>query len=436
MTETSQARIPQLASLELDLLASLMADFRAWDQVADILTTAHFAADTGMIYDAVGSLVCSNRPCTSEAVAVYLQRSRETREIGARLHELMHDAKPGDARALAKTLHEEYTLSCIRAVASSLLEISDPGAGAAHALQVAAAEIERLTDALPMVSAMKSMESLVVQRLDAITEAGESAQEVPRGAPDAAGLNPLLALLKPGHLIGLCGDDSTGKTTLSTQLFSAIGITGEPALFASMEMPSKDIVSKVLATTGNIRLHAMTQGALTDVEWSSLTRSVELLRAACETAFLDDSEVQTLSALAAKCGRLRRQWGKLRLVVVDHLTFMALEDGQTHETVANGLKAMARALDCTVLVLSHSDVPLRKSADVILKLLVGANPGDRRLGIAKGRRGEELAEEGFFNLTLHGATATFMAAAAQVEHVPAASSTAANEEAGPQRALL
>ena len=354
-----------LLMIERNMLATLMSNEKAWDCVGDILICAHFSYSNQPVFNAIGTLVMSARPSDVNSVALFLKRQSTTRELGLVLPELMRDAVPAtdNGLALARMLLEEYTLSQIHAVGATLMNISCPGSDAAQVLAQAAESIQFLQDALSCHTQMKPLNQLIVDLLDSVVNAADIDPLRVESAQDEFLFE---AHLVPGHLVGLCGEPSAGKTSLASQLFASFSIQEYPAAFFTMEMAGQKITQKLMASTSGVRIDGLVSGQLNDDEWPALTNAVEMLR--LSNSFVDDSPTQTLADVMAKCGRLKRQYGVLSLVVIDHLRCITLVGNETFESVAIALKVMARQLNCCVVLVSHGDAPLQMSADLILKL--------------------------------------------------------------------
>jgi replicative DNA helicase len=395
MLRTLDTSTNPLLSIERNLLFTLMhSSDAAWDRVGNLLSKEHWTTDNGKIYDVIGGLINALRPTSINAVALVLSRSPETRKLAEGFEVSMREAVVGDARGLAKLIQEDYILRRLRTLGAQLLQVTDPAYGAEQALFDAANEIQRLQDELACSGNAKGVDILVVELLDDIQQAAEVLELKITEDKKAmtAGITQIPSFIDnlrsqflPGRVIGLCGEDSTGKTTLAAQIFAEAVKKSEPALFVSMEMPEKDIVAKLVASTGNIRLNALANGGLNDDEWPDLTNAIDAIRVGL--AHVDDAPVQTLAGLAATFARIKRRYGTLSLVVIDHLTKIQLQPGETLKSVAIGLQALARRHGCCVLLISHEEAPVRVCADVIHTLSIHNN-GLRKLNSTKGRRGE------------------------------------------------
>jgi replicative DNA helicase len=393
-------------NIERRLLHLLMSDAREWDGVGDVLTTACFTAAHGLVFEAIGVLIVSGKASDLDAVAMHLQRQSFSRELGENLRaRLAHpEVSTAPARQLAVLLKEEWLLTRVQATGLSIQRRADSSEPLVNVLNDAAEEIQLLQDALPCHATMRPFEECLVRRLDGIIEAAEGPSPPTTSFPEN-----ILEWLAPGQLVGLVGPDSVGKTTLAAQIFSRLLQQSNGACFFSMEMPSKDITSKVLATTGQISLRNLKTGALTDVEWRLLTPAIDQLRT--NAGFVDDSESVTFADISTRCGRIKRQAGVLSVVIVDHLRCLELAPGDTLVASVAKLKAMARRLQCAVLLLAHDDAALRISADVIAQLEVCG--GTHTLSVTKGRLGEDDCEP--MKLSLSKQTATFLASPAKID---------------------
>jgi replicative DNA helicase len=135
---------------------------------------------------------------------------------------------------------------------------------------------------------------------------------------------------------------------------AAVG-QGKPTAVFSLEMNRLEVVMRILSAAARVPLHAMRGGYLTDDDWLRLARRMsELLDA---PLWVDDSPLQTLLDLRAKCRRLRQKHD-LRLVIVDYLQLMtavrpASSRQQDVSEMSRGLKLLAKELEVPVVALSQ-----------------------------------------------------------------------------------
>jgi replicative DNA helicase len=102
--------------------------------------------------------------------------------------------------------------------------------------------------------------------------------------------------------------------------------------------------------------HKLRTGRLKDEEWSRLTEAMSKLHDA--PIYIDETGALTALELRARARRLKRQYQKLGLIVVDYLQLMsATTQGENRATeiseISRSLKAMAKELDVPVVALSQ-----------------------------------------------------------------------------------
>jgi replicative DNA helicase len=100
----------------------------------------------------------------------------------------------------------------------------------------------------------------------------------------------------------------------------------------------------------------MRTGRLTDEEWQRLSHAMGRLHEA--PVFIDETAALDALELRARARRLKRQCGKLGLVIVDYLQLMsAYSQGENRATeiseISRSLKALAKELDVPVVALSQ-----------------------------------------------------------------------------------
>ncbi len=149
-----------------------------------------------------------------------------------------------------------------------------------------------------------------------------------------------------------------GKTTFAMNVvenaFKA-GIEGAGVVF-SMEMGENAIMEKMFASLGSITSHNMRKGDMEQHHWNGIT--VACVEIAKWNLYLDESSGLTIPEVRARCRRLAKKHGKLSVVMVDYLQLM--KPAKKHFSrerevaeISNGLKALAKEMNCPVIALSQ-----------------------------------------------------------------------------------
>ena len=91
-----------------------------------------------------------------------------------------------------------------------------------------------------------------------------------------------------------------------------------------MEMSGTQLAQRMLGSIARVDQHKMRTGRLTDKEWSDLSDAMAKLH---ETPiYIDEAGALTALEVRARARRLKRQYSKLGLIVIDYLQLMSALD--------------------------------------------------------------------------------------------------------------
>jgi replicative DNA helicase len=163
--------------------------------------------------------------------------------------------------------------------------------------------------------------------------------------------------LQAGDLVIIAARPSMGKTALALNIAEHVAVdNGLPVAIFSMEMSSTQLAMRMLGSIARVDQHKMRTGRLNDKEWGDLSDAMAKLH---ETPlFIDEGGALTALEVRARARRLKRQYSKLGLIVIDYLQLMAASSqGENRATeiseISRSLKAMAKELDVPVVALSQ-----------------------------------------------------------------------------------
>jgi replicative DNA helicase len=149
-----------------------------------------------------------------------------------------------------------------------------------------------------------------------------------------------------------------GKSTLAVNMaeYAAVhpGTRASVAIF-TMEMPSDQIITRMLASVGGVPLSSLRSGHISDDDWVRITSATSQLSEA--KIFVDETPALNPTELRARARRVKREHG-LNLIVVDYLQLMqvpgTVENRATEiAEISRGLKALAKELAVPVIALSQ-----------------------------------------------------------------------------------
>jgi replicative DNA helicase len=195
----------------------------------------------------------------------------------------------------------------------------------------------------------------------------------------------------------------THNTSIAMQIAEHAGEKGAVLIF-SLEMPTHELTSRMLASRARIPLDRLMSGNLNDEQWTALTAATARLRE--NKVLIVDAAILTITSMRSQCRRVKRKHG-LSMIVLDYIQLMTHNkandvDGLTD--ISRGLKLIAKELNVPVIALSQlnrscdsrpdkrplmpdlrSSGSIEQDADIILMVYRDEvyNPDSDRKGIAE-----------------------------------------------------
>jgi replicative DNA helicase len=391
---------PHSVEAEQSVLGALLIDGSAWDQVADIVTAEDFyRPDHRLIYEALAELVTTGRPGDVVTVSEQLERRARLEDAGglAYLGTLARDTPTAaNVRAYANIVRERALLRALieagRAIASSVF--SDEGLPARDLVDRAEARVFEIAEqGTRLGSGAVRVSTLLPPLIDKIDEWHTNPNKLRGLATGFTDFDNKTGGLRPGDLVVIAGRPSMGKTTLAVNMaeYAAINpdIKASVAIF-SMEMPSEQLVTRMLSSIGHVPMNNIRTGRISDDDWVRITSATTQLSDA--KIFIDESAGLTPTELRARARRLKREHG-LDLVIVDYLQLMQVPGTKENRAteiaeVSRSLKALAKELALPVIALSqlNRSVEQRAEKKPVMSDLRECVTGDTLVSLTDGRR--------------------------------------------------
>jgi len=366
--EVARLRVPPHSiEAEQSVLGGLLLDNSAWDRAGDLLTDSDFYRfEHRHIYAAIGALVNATKPADVITVFEQLQSVGKAGDCGGLVYlNALAQSVPSAAnlRRYAEIVRERAVLRKLVAASDEIATsaFNPQGRQVSQILDEAEGMIFRIgEEGSRSRQGFMSMDTLVVQLLDRVTELHENgAQDVTGVRTGYFDLDRMTAGFQPGDLIVLAARPSMGKTSLALNIAEHVAVVeGLPVVIFSMEMGASQLALRLVGSLARINQQHLRTGALKDDEWGRLSEAVEKLGKI--TMFIDESPALTPSEVRARARRQARQCGKLGLIVVDYLQLMSGSVSTSEENratvigeISGGLKALAKELQCPVIALSQ-----------------------------------------------------------------------------------
>ena len=356
---------PHSVEGEQAVLGGLLLDASAWDQVADVINEQDFyRPDHRLIFGAIGALAGSGRPCDVVTVCEQLERAGKLDAAGglAYLGTLARDTPTAaNVRAYADIVRER---SLLRRLIQAGTEITaavfnNEGESARDLVDRAEQKVFEIADAgLRGRQGAVAVRSLLPQVIDQIDEWHSNPDKLRGLATGFADFDKLTGGLRPGDLLIVAGRPSMGKTTLAVNMAEYAAVhpaTRASVAIFSMEMPSEQVITRMLSSIGGVPLTNLRSGRISDEDWVRITSATTQLSEA--KIFVDETPALTPTELRARARRIKREHG-LGLIVVDYLQLMQVPGTKENRAteigeISRGLKVLAKELAVPVIALSQ-----------------------------------------------------------------------------------
>ncbi|MDQ0082090.1 MULTISPECIES: replicative DNA helicase [Variovorax] len=364
--QVAQLRIPPHSiEAESSVLGGLLLDNGAWDRMGDLLVDGDFYRhEHKLIYAAIGGLINASKPADVITVYEQLQNLGKADDIGGLVYLnslAQYVPSASNIRRYAEIVRER---SILRKLVSASDEIATnafnpQGKAVDKILDEAEQKIFNIgEEGTRMKQGFQSMDALVVELLDRVTEMAENPNDITGVRTGFNDFDKMTSGLQPGDMIVLAARPSMGKTSLAINIAEHVALEeGLPVAVFSMEMGAAQLAVRIVGSIGRIDQGHLRTGKLSDEEWPRLTEAIEKLRTV--SLHIDETPGLSTSELRANARRLARQYGRLGLIVVDYLQLMSTStSGDENRATAvgeisRGLKMLAKELKCPVIALSQ-----------------------------------------------------------------------------------
>lgn len=367
---------PHSFEAEQSVLGGVMLDNQAWDRVAEAVVDQDFySRPHRLIFKAMERLTSDSMPLDLITVSERLEREQELDAVGgfAYLAEIAKNTpSAANIAAYANIVRERAVVRELIGVANEIAEAGyDPeGRGSDELLDFAESKVFKIAESRADASeGPQDINSILEKTVDKIEDLYKNPQDGVTGVSSGyADLDNMTAGFQSSDLIIVAARPSMGKTTFAMNLAEHAAMTNDkPVIIFSLEMPSEQIMMRMLASLGRINQGSIRTGQLNDDDWARLSSTMGLLLEKCNM-YVDDSSGLTPTELRSRARRIAKDHGGVSMIMVDYLQLMrvpSLSDNRTLEIaeISKSLKALAKELKCPVIALSQLNRTLEQRAD-------------------------------------------------------------------------
>ncbi|HEU5442447.1 MAG TPA: replicative DNA helicase [Steroidobacteraceae bacterium] len=356
---------PHSIEAEQAVLGGLLLDASAWDQVADAINEADFyRPDHRLIFEAIGALAGAGKPCDVVTVSEQLERTAKLEAVGglAYLSSLARDTPTAaNVRAYADIVRERSLLRQLIQAGTEIASavFNNEGETARELVDRAEQKVFEIAEmgfrGKQGTVAVRNILPQVIDQIDEWHANPDKLRGLPTGFTD---FDKITGGLRPGDLVVVAGRPSMGKSTLAVNMaeYAAVHAAkrASVAIF-SLEMPSEQVVTRMLSSIGGVPLGSLRSGNISDEDWVRITSATSQLSES--KVFIDETPALTPTELRARARRVKREHG-LDLIVVDYLQLMQVPGTKENRAteiaeISRGLKVLAKELAVPVIALSQ-----------------------------------------------------------------------------------
>ncbi|EAS41023.1 replicative DNA helicase [Photobacterium profundum] len=367
---------PHSLEAEQSVLGGLMLDNEKWDRVAEkVVSKDFYSRPHRIIFEATAALLEGGQPLDLITLSEHLERADKLEDVGgfAYLAELAKNTpSAANIAAYAEIVRERALIRDMIGVANDIADAGyDPqGRTSEDLLDMAESKVFAIAEQRTNDNeGPQSVDTILEKTLERIELLYQTPQDGVTGVSTGfSDLNKKTAGLQGSDLIIVAARPSMGKTTFAMNLCENAAMDQEkPVLIFSLEMPSEQIMMRMLASLSRVDQTKIRTGQLDDEDWARISSTMGILMEK-KNMFIDDSSGLTPTELRSRARRIARDHGGLSMIMIDYLQLMrvpGMQDNRTLEIseISRSLKALAKELNVPVVALSQLNRSLEQRAD-------------------------------------------------------------------------
>ncbi len=367
---------PHSIEAEQSVLGGLMLDADAWDKVSEqVVKDDFYSRSHKMIFDAMHKLVESGQPIDLITVSEQLEVQDELEDAGgfAYLGEIAKNTpSASNILSYAEIVRERAVVREMIRVAHDIADAgyNPEGRDSSALLDLAETKVFKIAEQRTNANeGPEGIKTILEKTVDKIEELYNNPHNGVTGVSSGfIDLDKMTAGFQSGDLIIVAARPSMGKTTFAMNLCEQAAMhEDKPALIFSLEMPSEQIMMRMLASLGRVDQTKIRTGQLDDDDWARVSSTMGIMLEQGKM-YIDDASGLTPTEVRSRARRIAREYGGLSMIMVDYLQLMqvpALADNRTLEIaeISRSLKALAKELEIPVIALSQLNRSLEQRAD-------------------------------------------------------------------------
>lgn len=366
---------PHSVEAEQSLLGCMLISSNAWDIVTErVIEDDFYNRSHRQIFKAIVTLLSQNQPVDIITVSEQLESTAELEESGglAYLSEMAKNTPSTvNVEAYAEIVKERAVVRQLIGISNDIAEMgyNPQGRNSSEMLDLAESKVfdiaQKRTSEKEGPENVENILTKTINKLELLSKLGDEITGTSSGYKD---LDDMTSGLQPSDLVIVAARPSMGKTTFAMNLCeNAMMMQEKPVLVFSLEMPSDQIMMRMLASLARVDQTRIRTGNLQDEDWAKIANAMRLISDK-NNLYVDDSSALTPMELRSRARKIAREHDGLSLIMVDYLQLMHVpgkSDNRTLEIseISRSLKALAKELEVPVVALSQLNRSLEQRAD-------------------------------------------------------------------------
>ena len=362
---------------EQALLGSLMFDNAVFERLSDRLRGTHFFEPFHQrLYDAVEDHIRQGMLAEPTILMERFKQDPAFQEFGGLryLADLVDRAPPAaNAPDYARVVYDlALRRDLIRIGGEIIHQAPQPETAAIDQIEGAEAQLYSLAETGKPSSGFVSFSNALSGAVQMAAEAYQRDGKLAGLATNLDDLDAKLGGLHPSDLLILAGRPSMGKTALATNIAFNVArnyrweptpegrktVSGGVVAFYSLEMSAEQLAMRILADASGVSSDKLRKGEINASDFGKIRdAAVEIGES---PLYIDATGGLSMSKLAARARRLKRQEHGLDLIIVDYLQLVTVGEGNNQKNrvqevseITGGLKALAKELSVPIIALSQ-----------------------------------------------------------------------------------
>jgi replicative DNA helicase len=359
---------PNDLGAERALLGCALMDPEIFDVVGPLIEPDDFYSESHQaIWAAMVALMARGRPIDTVTLRDELERSRQLTRVGGDEYLLsLTNTIPTvrNAEAYSKSIVDHSRVRRVIAVAHRIAadgyapieKVSDFIESAESAIYDAAKPRDSANNGALLPDVVRDVYAKLVHARDNHTEL----MGMPTGFTK---LDKLTTGWHPGDLIIVAGRPGSGKSAVAFAFLEYCAMLGAVVAGFSLEMLAPQWALRGMSSRARVDGTAMRLAQMSDYDWTKLAGAVTDLQK-LTNFHLDDTPALHIKALPGKLRRIRKQHGRLDLVVIDYLQLMrgSKTDSREQEIgeISRTLKQLAKDMGVPIIALAQLNRDIEK----------------------------------------------------------------------------